>query len=81
MFLIENHRLESAYENNLTSRLFIFYFINCFIGLFYEAFFNVNYENVTRVIIYGSNFIYIYKIFFLVTNIVSYYQCYSIEIY
>ena len=47
--LIENHRLETAYENNLTSKLFVFYFMNCFIGLFYEAFFNANYGYVAQV--------------------------------
>ena len=47
--LPENHRLETAYENNLTSKLFLFYFMNCFIGLFYEAFFNADYGNVAKV--------------------------------
>jgi hypothetical protein len=48
-FFLENHRLETAYENNLTSKLFIVYFMNCFVGLFYEAFFNANYGNVAQV--------------------------------
>ncbi|CAF0803540.1 unnamed protein product [Rotaria sordida] len=47
----ENHRLQTGYENNLTSKLFVFYFINCFIGLFYEGFFNVNYGNVVQLLI------------------------------
>ncbi|CAF1064866.1 unnamed protein product [Adineta steineri] len=46
----ENHRLQTAYENNLTSKLFIFFFVNCFAGLFYEAFFNVNYANVVQLL-------------------------------
>ncbi|CAF1320639.1 unnamed protein product [Adineta steineri] len=46
----ENHRLQSGYENNLTSKLFLFYFMNCFIGLFYEAFFNANYGNVAQLL-------------------------------
>ncbi|CAF1211313.1 unnamed protein product [Adineta ricciae] len=46
----ENHRLQTSYENNLTSKLFVFYFINCFIGLFYEAFFNANYGNVAQLL-------------------------------
>ncbi|CAF0837646.1 unnamed protein product [Rotaria sp. Silwood1] len=46
----ENHRLQSSYENNLTAKLFIFFFINCFIGLFYQAFFNANFENVTQLL-------------------------------
>ena len=48
-FCLENHRLQTSYENNLTSKLFVFYFMNCFIGLFYEAFFNANYGNVAQV--------------------------------
>jgi hypothetical protein len=47
--VLENHRLPTAYENNLTSKLFIVYFMNCFVGLFYEAFFNANYGNVAQV--------------------------------
>ncbi|CAF0826099.1 unnamed protein product [Didymodactylos carnosus] len=47
----ENHRLQSSYENNNTAKLFIFYFMNCFIGLFYEAFFNMNYGNVAQLLI------------------------------
>ncbi|CAF3286759.1 unnamed protein product [Rotaria sp. Silwood2] len=47
----ENHRLQTGYENNLTSKLFVFYVMNCFIGLFYEAFFNVNYGNVVQLLI------------------------------
>ncbi|CAF1634206.1 unnamed protein product [Adineta ricciae] len=46
----ENHRLQTAYENNLTSKLFIFFFVNSFVGLFYQAFFNVNYENVVQLL-------------------------------
>jgi hypothetical protein len=46
---IENHRLQTGYENNLTSKLFVFFFVNCFVGLFNEAFFNVNYTNVGQV--------------------------------
>lgn len=46
---LENHRLQTSYENHLTSKLFLFYFVNCFIGLFYEAFFNANYGNVAQV--------------------------------
>ncbi|CAF1311319.1 unnamed protein product [Adineta steineri] len=46
----ENHRLQSGYENNLTSKLFLFYFMNCFIGLFYEAFFNADYGNVAQLL-------------------------------
>jgi len=48
-FCLENHRLQTAYENNLTSKLFVVYFMNCFVGLFYEAFFNANYGNVAQV--------------------------------
>ncbi|CAF1198507.1 unnamed protein product [Rotaria sordida] len=47
---LENHRLQSSYENNLTSKLFIFFFINCFVGLFYQAFFNANFANVTQLL-------------------------------
>jgi len=46
----ENHRLQTSYENNLTSKLFVFYFMNCFVGLFYEAFFNANYGNVAKLL-------------------------------
>ncbi|UJR16383.1 hypothetical protein I4U23_003286 [Adineta vaga] len=46
----ENHRLQTAYENNLTSKLFIFFFVNSFVGLFYQAFFNVNYANVVQLL-------------------------------
>ncbi|CAM4753214.1 unnamed protein product [Rotaria magnacalcarata] len=46
----ENHRLRTSYENNLTSKLFIFYFMNCFIGLFYEAFINANFTNVVQLL-------------------------------
>lgn len=47
----ENHRLQTAYENNLTTKLFLVYFINCFVGLFYEAFFNANYGNVANLLV------------------------------
>ncbi len=50
IYFLENHRLQTAYENNLTSKLFVVYFVNCFVGLFYEAFFNANYGNVAKVI-------------------------------
>ena len=46
---LENHRLQTAYENNLTTKIFVVYFMNCFVGLFYEAFFNANYGNVANV--------------------------------
>ena len=51
---IENHRLQTAYENNLTAKLFVFFFVNCFVGLFYEAFFNANYGNVAQVEIFAA---------------------------
>ncbi|CAF2102384.1 unnamed protein product [Rotaria magnacalcarata] len=46
----ENHRLQTSYENNLTAKLFIFFFVNCFVGLFYQAFFMANYGNVTQLL-------------------------------
>lgn len=47
--LVENHRLQTVFENNLTAKLFIFYFVNSFVGLFYEAFFNASYGTVAQV--------------------------------
>ncbi|GFO25413.1 anoctamin [Plakobranchus ocellatus] len=35
----ENHRLQSSYENHLIVKLILFEFINCFICLFYVAFY------------------------------------------
>ena len=46
---LENHRLQTSYENNLTAKLFIFFFVNCFVGLFYEAFFIVDFNSVAQV--------------------------------
>lgn len=33
----------------MTAKLFVFFFVNCFASLFYEAFFIVNYGNVAQV--------------------------------
>ncbi|KAK3598896.1 hypothetical protein CHS0354_036204 [Potamilus streckersoni] len=38
----ENHRLQSSYENHLTVKLILFNFVNCFISLFYVAFYMQN---------------------------------------
>jgi len=46
----ENHRLQTSYENNLTAKLFIFFFVNCFVGLFYEAFFIVDFNSVAQLL-------------------------------
>ena len=82
LFLIENHRLQTAYENNLTSKLFIFYFMNCFVGLFYEAFFVVNYGNVAQVKSETISFVFEErKKNILVVNILSHCKCNSFEIY
>ncbi|XP_025115852.1 anoctamin-10-like isoform X2 [Pomacea canaliculata] len=35
----ENHRLDSSYENHLVLKLILFDFVNCFICLFYVAFY------------------------------------------
>ncbi|XP_062589601.1 anoctamin-10-like isoform X1 [Saccostrea cucullata] len=35
----ENHRLQSAYDNHLIVKLILFDFVNCFISLFYVAFY------------------------------------------
>ncbi|XP_076469923.1 anoctamin-10-like isoform X2 [Babylonia areolata] len=35
----ENHRLDSSYENHLVMKLILFDFVNCFICLFYVAFY------------------------------------------
>uniref|UniRef100_A0A2I3LP34 Anoctamin n=1 Tax=Papio anubis TaxID=9555 RepID=A0A2I3LP34_PAPAN len=35
---IENHRLESAYQNHLILKVLVFNFLNCFASLFYIAF-------------------------------------------
>ncbi|XP_041375586.1 anoctamin-10-like isoform X2 [Gigantopelta aegis] len=35
----ENHRLQSSYENHLIMKLVLFDFVNCFISLFYVAFY------------------------------------------
>jgi len=35
----ENHRLESEYRNNLTFKIFFFYFFNSYTSLYYMAFF------------------------------------------
>ncbi|KAJ8041157.1 Anoctamin-10 [Holothuria leucospilota] len=35
----ENHRLQSEYENNLILKLVVFDFANCFMCLFYIAFY------------------------------------------
>ncbi|XP_077868083.1 anoctamin-10-like [Saccoglossus kowalevskii] len=35
----ENHRLQSAHENNLIMKLVVFDFVNCFLSLFYIAFY------------------------------------------
>lgn len=38
----ENHRLQSSYDNNLIVKLILFDFVNCFISLFYVAFYMQN---------------------------------------
>lgn len=35
----ENHRLQSAYDNHLITKLVLFDFVNCFLSLFYVAFY------------------------------------------
>merc|ERR1712190_218155 len=35
----ENHRLQESYDNHLILKLILFEFINCFICLFYVAFY------------------------------------------
>ncbi|XP_046361749.2 anoctamin-10-like isoform X1 [Haliotis rufescens] len=35
----ENHRLQSSYDNHFTIKLVLFDFVNCFISLFYVAFY------------------------------------------
>lgn len=47
----ENHRTETSYESNLTVKLFVFYFANNFVCLFYEAFYNRNFNNLSSMMI------------------------------
>lgn len=47
----ENHRTQRAYDSNLTTKLFVFYFANSFMCLFYEAFHNKNYDNLCNLLI------------------------------
>lgn len=36
---MENHRLQSSYENHLIIKMVLFNFVNCFMSLFYNAFY------------------------------------------
>ena len=58
--ILENHRTQSIYESNLTTKLFIFYFANCFMCLFYEAFVLMNFNSLSQVKIFAVNIISIF---------------------
>lgn len=47
----ENHRTDTSYESNLTVKLFVFYFANNFVCLFYEAFYNRNFNNLSSMMV------------------------------
>lgn len=50
LFVPENYRLQSKYENHLIAKVSLFQFVNSFLSLFYIAFYLRDQEKLKEVI-------------------------------